>query len=164
MTGPKDGAHPAPSPTTVTRKGDRELEVTRLFDAPPATVYRAWSEADLFRRWWMPRSVTGVALVACDMDVRTGGTYRLEFSAGGQTMAFHGKYLDVVPNARIVWTNDEGEAGAITTVTFEDLGGKTLLRFHEIYPTGAALEDAMQGSAAGLPEQLDQLDQVLSGA
>ncbi len=164
MTGPEDGAPLAPNPAPVARKGDRELEATRLFDAPPATVYRAWSEADLFRRWWMPGSMTGVALVGCDMDVRTGGTYRLEFSAGGQTMAFHGAYLDVVPNARIVWTNDEGEAGAITTVTFEDQGGKTLLRFHEIYPTAAALDDAMQGSAAGLPEQLDQLGQVLSDA
>jgi uncharacterized protein YndB with AHSA1/START domain len=150
--------------TAIARKGDRELVVTRTFDAPPGTVYRAWSEPELFRRWWMPRSVTGVSLVSCDMDVRTGGTYRLEFSTGGAgTMTFHGKYLDVVPNERIVWTNDEGEAGAVTTVTFEDHAGKTLLTFHEIYPSGEALEEALQGSAAGLPEQLDQLDEILPG-
>lgn len=150
--------------TSVTRKGDRELVVTRTFDAPPSLVYKAWSQADLFRRWWMPKSVAGVALVACDMDVRTGGKYRLEFSAGGaETMAFYGKYLDVVPNERIVWTNDEGEEGAITTVTFEEQGGKTLLTFHEIYPSSDALEEAMQGSAAGLPEQLEQLDELLAG-
>jgi uncharacterized protein YndB with AHSA1/START domain len=150
--------------TLVERKGDRELVVTRTFDAPPSMVFRAWSQAELFRRWWMPKSVSGVSLVSCDMDVRTGGKYRLEFSAGGSdTMAFYGKYLDVVPNERIVWTNDEGEEGAVTTVTFADQGGKTLLTFHEAYPSSEALEEAMQGSAAGLPEQLDQLDELLSG-
>jgi uncharacterized protein YndB with AHSA1/START domain len=151
------------NPTSVERRGDRELVVTRTFDAPPSIVYRAWSQPDLFRRWWVPKSVTGVTLVSCDMDVRTGGKYRLEFSAGGsETMAFYGKYLDVVPNERIVWTNDEGEEGAITTVTFEDQGGRTLLNFHEIYPTREALEEALQGSAVGLPEQLEQLGELLA--
>lgn len=151
------------NPTAAERIGDRELVITRRFDAPPALVFRAWSEADLFRRWWMPKSVAGVTLVGCEMDVRTGGTYRLEFSAGGpDTMAFYGKYLEVVPNARIVWTNDEGEEGAITTVTFEEQDGATLLTFHERYPSAAALEEALQGSAAGLPEQLDQLGELLS--
>ena len=150
--------------TRIERRGDRELVVTRTFDAPPAMVYRAWSQADLFRRWWVPRSLPGVSLVSCEMDVRTGGKYRLEFGAGGSdTMAFHGKYLEVVPDERIVWTNDEDEEGAITTVTFEDQGGRTLLTFHEVYPSSEALEEALQGSAAGLPEQLDQLDELLSG-
>lgn len=149
--------------TVVERKSDRELVVTRVFDAPPSMVFKAWSEPELFRRWWVPKSVTGVSLLSCDMDVRTGGKYRLEFGFGGDTMAFFGKYLDVVPDQRIVWTNDEGEEGAVTTVTFEDQGGKTLLTFHELYPSKEALEEAMTGSAAGLPEQLDQLDELLSG-
>jgi uncharacterized protein YndB with AHSA1/START domain len=149
--------------TSVERKSDRELAVTRLFDAPPAVVFKAWSQADLFRRWWMPKSATGVSLVSCDMDVRTGGKYRLEFALEGRTMAFYGKYLDVVPNERIVWTNDEGEEGAITTVTFDERDGKTLLTFHEVYPSKEALEEAMKGSAAGLPEQLDQLEELLAG-
>jgi uncharacterized protein YndB with AHSA1/START domain len=158
------GAKGAQNRTVVERKGDRELVVTRIFDAPPSTVYQAWSRPELFRRWWMPKSVTGVSLVSCDLDMRTGGKYRLEFSAGGtDTMAFYGKYLEVVPNERIVWTNDEGEEGAVTTVTFEDQGGRTFLTFHERYPSAEALEEAMQGSAAGLPEQLDQLEDVLSG-
>lgn len=158
-----DNPGSAQARTSIERKGDRELVVTRTFDAPPAIVYRAWSQPELFRRWWVPKSVPGMALVSCEMDVRTGGKYRLEFGFGGpDTMAFHGKYLDVVPNERIVWTNDEGEEGAVTTVTFEDLGGTTLLTFHEIYPTREALEEALQGSAAGLPEQLDQLDALLS--
>jgi len=155
--------HPAAqNRTQIERKSDRELIVTRVFDAPPSTVFKAWSQADLFRRWWMPKSVEGVSLASCDMDVRTGGKYRLEFAIGEETMAFYGKYLDVVPDQRIVWTNDEGEEGAVTTVTFEDQGGKTLLTFHEIYPTKEALEEAMTGSAAGLPEQLDQLADLLS--
>jgi uncharacterized protein YndB with AHSA1/START domain len=153
----------AQSRTSVERKGDRELVVTRTFDAPPSIVYKAWSQPELFQRWWVPKSLAGVSLVSCDMDVRTGGKYRLEFSAGGsETMAFYGKYLEVVPNERIVWTNDEGEEGAITTVTFEDLGGRTLVHFHEIYPSREALEEALQGSATGLPEQLEQLDELLS--
>ena len=148
--------------TLIERRGDRELVVTRTFNAPPATVFKAWSQAELFQRWWVPRSVTGVSLVSCEMDVRTGGKYRLEFGTGGsETMAFYGKYLEVVPDQRIVWTNDEGEEGAITTVTFEDQGGKTLLTFHEAYPSTEALEEALQGSAAGLPEQLQQLDDML---
>jgi uncharacterized protein YndB with AHSA1/START domain len=157
-------SHPAAqNRTAVERKSGRELVVTRVFDAPPATVFRAWSEPELFRRWWLPKSVAGVSLIACDMEVRTGGKYRLEFAFGGDTMAFYGKYLDVVANERIVWTNDEGEEGAVTTVTFADQGGKTLLTFHELYPTSEALEEAMTGSAAGLPEQLDQLEELLSG-
>jgi len=159
-----DRAGDARNPTLVERKGDRELVVTRTFDAPPSTVYKAWSQPELFRRWWMPKSLSGVSLLSCDMDVRTGGKYRLEFGAGGSdSMAFYGKYLDVVPNERIVWTNDEGEEGAVTTVTFADKGGKTLLTFHEIYPSKEALEEALQGSAAALPEQLDQLGELLSG-
>ena len=149
--------------TTVERQSDRELVVRRVFDARPGTVFKAWSQPELFRRWWMPRSVTGVSLVSCGMDVRTGGTYRLVFQFGEcDSMAFHGRYLEVVADQRMVWTNEEGEEGAVTTVTFEEQGGKTLLTFHERYPSSEALEEAMLGSAAGLPEQLDQLDELLA--
>ena len=150
--------------TSLERRGDRELAVTRTFNAPPSAVFRAWSEPEMFQAWWVPKSVPGLTLVSCDMDVRTGGKYRLEFGAGGDsdTMAFYGKYLEVVPNERIVWTNDEGEEGAVTTVSLEDQGGMTLLRFHEVYPSKEALEEALQGSAVALPEQLDQLDELLT--
>ena len=148
--------------TTVERTSDRELVVTRTFDAPPQMVFKAWSQPELFRRWWVPKGA-GISLLSCDMDVRTGGKYRLEFGAGDDRMAFYGKYLDVVPNERIVWTNDEGKEGGVTTVTFEDQGGKTLLTFHELHPSTEALEEAMAGAAAGLPTQLDQLDELLSG-
>ncbi|MBB4234455.1 SRPBCC family protein [Rhizobium esperanzae] len=158
-----DNAGGVQNRTSVERKGDRELIVTRIFDAPPSTVYRAWSRPELFQRWWVPKSAPGISLVSCDMDVRTGGKYRLEFGAGSSdTMAFYGRYIEVVPNERIVWTNDEGEEGAVTTVTFEEQGGKTLLKFHEVYPSKEALEEALQGSAVALPEQLEQLDELLS--
>lgn len=132
--------------TSVERRGDRELVVTRTFDAPPSMVYRAWSQPELFRRWWMPKSASGVSIVSCDMDVRTGGKYRLEFSAGGpDTMAFYGKYLEVVPNERIVWTNDEGEEGAVTTVTFEDQGGNA-----GEFPRSLPVQRGARGGTAGL--------------
>jgi uncharacterized protein YndB with AHSA1/START domain len=149
----------------VVRQGERELAITWSFNAPPSAVYAAWSQSELFQRWWMPKSMVGISLVACDLDVRTGGKYRLEFGVGGsETMAFFGKYLDVVPNERIVWTNDEGEEGAITTVSFARVEGATRLTFHELYPTADALQEALDGSAAGLPEQLQQLEALLSAA
>jgi uncharacterized protein YndB with AHSA1/START domain len=161
----QEDANGAQSRTTVERSGDRELVARRTFNAPSATVFRAWSKPEVFQRWWVPKSVPGIRLVSCDMDVRTGGKYRLEFGGGGsETMAFHGKYLLVVANERIVWTNDEGEDGAVTTVTFESQSGKTRLTFHELYPTQEALEEALQGSAAALPEQLEQLEELLAGS
>jgi uncharacterized protein YndB with AHSA1/START domain len=150
--------------TVVERKSDRELAVTRTFDAPRHLVFEAWSKPELFQRWWVPKSV-GMTLVSCEMDVRTGGTYRLVFShpMADQPMAFFGTYQEVTPNKRIVWTNEESDEGAVTTVTFEEKAGKTLVTLHELYPTTAALEEALAGSAEGLPEQFAQLDELLAG-
>jgi len=150
--------------TTVGRESGREFVVRRSFGAPARGVFEAWSRPELFQRWWLPESF-GMKMASCEMDVRTGGTYRLLIShpAAPEPMAFFGRYLEVVPNERIVWTNDEDEGGAVTTVTFEDQGGKTLLVFHEVYPSKEALEEALQGSAAAMPEQLEQLDELLLG-
>ena len=150
--------------TVVERKSDFELVVTRTFDAPAHIVFEAWSNPGLFQRWWVPASA-GLTLLSCDMDVRTGGTYRLVFRhpASDQPMAFFGTYKDVTPNERIVWTSEESDQGAVTTVTFEERAGKTLLTLHERYPTTAALEEALAGSAEGLPEQFAQLDGLLAG-
>ena len=150
--------------TVVERKSDFELVVMRTFDAPAHIVFEAWSNPGLFQRWWVPASA-GLTLLSCDMDVRTGGTYRLVFRhpASDQPMAFFGTYKDVTRNERIVWTNEESDQGAVTTVTFEERAGKTLLTLHERYPTTAALEEALAGSAEGLPEQFAQLDGLLAG-
>lgn len=149
--------------TVVERKSDRELVVRRTFNAPARIVYEGWRNADLFRRWWVPKAMSA-SLLSCDIDMRTGGGYRLVFRFPGtdQPMAFFGTYKEVVPNKRVVWTNEESDQGAVTTVTFEEHDGKTLLTFHELYPTTAALDEALAGSAEGLPEQFAQLDELLA--
>jgi uncharacterized protein YndB with AHSA1/START domain len=149
--------------TAVNRKSDRELVVTRTFNAPVRIVFQAWAKPELFKRWWIPKSM-GMTVLSCEMDVRTGGGYRLEIGhpASEQPMAFFGKYLEVIPNERIVWTNEEAEGGAVTTVTFEERNGKTELTLTERYPTKAAADEALEGSAAALPEQFDELDNLLA--
>lgn len=158
-----EGSSAVTNRTVVERKSDRELVVTRTFDAPARIVFEAWSNPDLFTQWWVPKSV-GMSLVSCDMDVRAGGTYRLVFShpAFEQPMAFFGTYSEVTPPTRLVWTNEESDQGAVTTVTFEEHAGRTLVTFHERYPTEAALDEALAGSAEGLPEQFAQLDDLLA--
>lgn len=164
MPNEREGNQAPMNPTSVERKGDRELVVTRTFDAPVPIVFEAWSTPDLFRQWWVPKSA-GMTLVSCDMDIRTGGTYRLVFRhpSFDQPMAFFGTYKEVTANTRIVWTNEEGEDGALTTVTFEERAGKTLVTLHELYPSEAARDEAIAGSAEGLPEQFAQLDELLAG-
>src|ERR1700722_16320219 len=135
---------PMENPTTVERKSERELVTTRTFNGPARIVYEAWTKPELLKRWWAPKS-TGVVLVSCTTDVRVGGSYRFVFSHGAQSMAFFGKYIEVAPNARLVWTNDESDDGAVTTVSFEEKGGKTLLVLHELYPSKEALDGAIAG-------------------
>jgi uncharacterized protein YndB with AHSA1/START domain len=147
--------------TTVERKSDRELVVTRTVNGPARLVFEAWTRPELFKQWWVPRSA-GLFLRSCEMDVRVGGTYRLVFGEDpARTMAFFGKYLEVVPHSRIVWTNEEGgEGGAVSTVTFAEKGGQTLVVLRDVYPSKEAL-DASLGSYDGMNETFDQLDQVL---
>ena len=145
-------------PTMVQRRSDRELVVTRMFDAPARLVFEAWSNPELFRRWWVPRSM-GIELHSCEMDVRTGGTYRLNF---GEGMDFFGRYLEVTPPSLIVWTNEEGgEDSSVTTVTFEERDGRTLLVMSELYPSKEALDAAGTGAADATQETFGQLDEVL---
>ena len=150
------------SATQVVRTSDTEVTVTRVFDAPPHLVYRAWTTPELFQRWWVPKSM-GVPMHVRELDVRVGGGYRIEFTPeGGPVWAFFGKYTEVIPNERIVWTNEEsGDAGAISSVTLEEQDGKTLLTFREVYPTKEALDEGI-GGAEGLPEQLAQLEELLA--
>ena len=149
--------------TVVERLSDLELVVKRTFDAPVHIVFEAWSKPEIFQRWWVPTSVP-LTLLSCEMDVRSGGSYRLVFShpAAEEPFAFFGSYKEVIPNERIVWSNEESEQGAVTAVTFEQQGDKTLVTFHERYPTPEALDEALAGSAEGLPEQFAQLDALLA--
>ena len=154
---------PVKNPTTVERTSEREFVVTRTFNGPARLVFEAWTEPELLKRWWAPKSM-GVPLLSCEADVRVGGKYRFVFGHdASETVAFFGKYLEVTPPSRLVWTNEEGDGGeAVTTVTFEDKGGKTLLVLHELYPSKKALDDAIaSGSTDGMGETLEQLDEFV---
>ena len=150
--------------TTTERASDRELVVTRSFAAPPRIIFLAWTQPDLMRRWWAPKSF-GITFISCDMDARTGGTYRFVFGhpASEQPMAFFGRYLEVVPDARLVWTNEEnGPDGSVTTLTFEARGGGTLLVLRDLYPTKEALDAAIASDSTGaFAEQFEALDEIL---
>jgi uncharacterized protein YndB with AHSA1/START domain len=148
---------------TVERKRERELVITRTVNAPARIVYEAWTQPELFRQWWVPKSF-GLVLLSCDLDVRVGGQYRLVFRHGdSQPMAFYGRYTEVIPHSRLVWTNEEGEdGGPVTTATFEENGGKTLVVLHELYPSKESLDAAMlSGEKSGMDETFDQLDEFL---
>ena len=149
-----------PGATSVERRSDREIVVTRWFDAPARLVFEAWSRPDLFQRWWVPRSL-GMTLHACEMDVRTGGTYRLNF---GEGLDFFGRYLEVVAPERIVWTNEEGGegGGSVTTVTFEERDGGTLLVMSEVFGSREALDADGAGAAEATYETFSQLDELLA--
>ncbi|HEY2685952.1 MAG TPA: SRPBCC family protein [Steroidobacteraceae bacterium] len=160
MDARKDNELTAKNQTAVERKSDREIVVTRTFDAPARLVFEAWTKPELFKRWWVPKT-PGFSLLSYEADIRTGGTYRLEFDIPGHgSMAFFGKYLEVTPHSRIVWTNEESEDGAVTTVTFEEKRGKTQLVLQELYRSKESLERA-GGSESGLPGQFEQLDELL---
>jgi len=148
--------------TTVERKSERELVVTRTFNGPARIVFEAWTKPELFKQWWVPKSM-GMSLLSCEMDVRVGGKYRLVFAHGAsESMAFFGTYLEVTPQSRLAWTNEEGgDDGPVTTVTFEEQDGKTLLAMHELYPSKEALDAAGTGSADATVETFAQLDELL---
>ncbi len=153
----------AKSSMTLERRSERELVVARTVNGPARLVFEAFSRPELFKRWWVPKAFVP-ALLSCQLDVRVGGTYRLVFRHdGGEPMAFFGRYLEVTPHSRIVWTNDEGEdGGTITTATFEESGGRTRVVFHDLYPSKEALDDALEtGSTSYSDETFDQLDELL---
>jgi uncharacterized protein YndB with AHSA1/START domain len=154
---------PEQSRTTVERTSDREVVVTRIINGPARIVFEAFTRAELFKRWWVPKSM-GMTLLSCELDARVGGKYRLEFDVGGpEPAAFFGTYVEVQPFSRLAWTNDEGgEGGSVTTVTFEQHGGKTLVVLRESYPSKEALDAAGTGAAEAMVEQFDQLDELLA--
>lgn len=149
---------PQKNRTAAERKSDREIVVTRTFNGPARIVFEAWTRPDLFTRWWLPKSM-GMSLRSCEMDVRVGGKYRLEFEPNG--MAFFGTYREVVPHSRLVWSNEESDEGSVTTVTFEEKNGKTFLTLHELYPSKEALDAAGTGAADVMVETFLQLDDLL---
>jgi len=153
---------PVNNSATVERTSERELVVTRIVNGPARLVFEAWTNAELLQRWWAPKSFP-ISLLSCETDPRVGGSYRLVFGYEDSTFEFLGRYLEVTPHSRLVWTNEEGgDGGAITTVTFEETDGRTRLVVHDLYPSKEALDAAIaSGSTSGMPEALDQLDELL---
>jgi uncharacterized protein YndB with AHSA1/START domain len=152
---------PMKNRTTVERKSERELVVTRTFNGPARIVFEAWTKPELLKRWWAPKS-TGVSLLSCEADVRVGGRYRFEFGhEASKPMVFFGRYIEVIPNLRLVWTNDESD-GAVTTVTFEEKGGQTRVVMHELHPSKEALDASIAGMEGGMSETFGQLDELLA--
>ena len=151
---------PVKNRTTVERKSDREVVVTRTINGPARIVFEAFTKAELFKQWWLPKSM-GMVLRSCEMDVRVGGKYRLVFAHEGSEATFFGSYLEVTPHSRLVWTNEESDDGPVTTVTFEEKGGKTLLVMRELYPSKEALDAAGTGAADAMVETFAQLDELL---
>jgi uncharacterized protein YndB with AHSA1/START domain len=151
--------------TTLHRESDRELVVTRTFNAPARLVFEAWTTLELLKRWWMPKSL-GISFISCEADVRIGGAYRFVFGhpASEQPVAFFGKYLEVTPPSRLVWTNEESEEGSVTTVTFAEKAGKTHVVLRDLYPSKEALDAAIASGGTGAwGEQFEELDEVLGG-
>jgi uncharacterized protein YndB with AHSA1/START domain len=149
--------------TRADRRSERELVVTRVFDGPVRIVFDAWTKPELLMRWWAPKSF-GITFLSCEADVRPGGTYKFVFGhpQSDEPMAFVGRYIEVEPYSRLVWTNEEGEQGAVTTVTFEERDGKTHLTLQDLYPSKEALDEAVaSGSTNAYPEQFDELDALL---
>jgi uncharacterized protein YndB with AHSA1/START domain len=148
--------------TTVERKSDREVVVTRTINGPARIVFEAFTKADVLQRWWVPKSM-GMKLLSCEVDARVGGKYKLVFDYGGaEPAAFFGTYVEVKPHSRLAWTNEEGgEGGPVTTVTFEEKGGKTLVILRESYPSKEALDAAGTGAADAMLETFDQLEDLL---
>ncbi len=151
---------PVKDRTTVERTSERELVVRRTFDGPARLVFEAWTKPELFRQWWVPKSM-GMSLLSCEMDVRVGGRYRLEFAHGDARAAFFGTYQEVTPPTRLVWTNEESDEGPVTTVTFAEQGGQTVLVMHELHPSKEALDAAGTGAADAMAETFEQLDALL---
>ncbi|NNC01518.1 SRPBCC family protein [Corallococcus exiguus] len=156
-------SEPVKNVTTTERKSEREFVVTRTVNGPARIIFEAWTQPELLKRWWAPKSF-GISFISCEADVRVGGTYRFVFGhpASEQPMAFFGRYIEVTPHSRLAWTNEESAEGAVTTVTFEEKDGKTRVVVHDLYPSKEALDGAIaSGSTCGMVETFEQLDELL---
>jgi uncharacterized protein YndB with AHSA1/START domain len=155
-----------PNRTSLEQTSDREIVLSRRFRAPPPVVFAAWTKPEFVKRWWAPAS-RGASVLECDADVRPGGEYRYVTAVGPEhRFTFFGKYLEVVPPSRLVYTQifePFPDAEVIVTVSFEAREGSTLLVSRELYPSKEALEGAMaSGMEDGVRETFEQLDELVA--
>jgi uncharacterized protein YndB with AHSA1/START domain len=153
--------------TTVERKSERELVITRTFNGPARVVFDAWTTPELLKLWWAPKSL-GVSLFECESNLRVGGTYRYAFGRDPKKPeVFSGRYVEVKPPARLVLTQVyermRGAGEAVVTVTFEESEGRTRLTLHQLFPSKEALDGAVaSGMESGTREVFDQLDTLVA--
>ena len=153
--------------TIVKRTSDRELVVTRTFNAPARIVFDAWTKPELLKRWWAPKSM-GVSLFECEQDFRVGGAYRFAFGRDPRNPeVFSGRYLEVDPPARLVLTQlyeRMAHVGdVVVTADFEENEGRTRLTLRQLFPSKEALEGALaSGMERGMRITLDQLDELVA--
>jgi uncharacterized protein YndB with AHSA1/START domain len=152
------------SALTITTPSDREIVMTREFDAPRELVFEAHSKCEHLEKWWGPRKYT---LAVCEMDFRPGGKYRFLHRGpdGDEEHGFRGEYREIVPPERIVWTFEwEGMPGhvSVDTLTLEDLGGKTKLTAHSLFNSVEDRDGMLQsGMETGAAETWDRLSEHL---
>ena len=145
---------------TEVKSGDRELTITRIFDAPRSLVFDAWSEPKHLMRWFAPNNFT---VPACEMEFRAGGKFRLCMRGFGKDHWMNGFFREIVKPERIVWisTLEHDNNEVLTTVTFEDLGSKTRLIVHQTYSIET---DSTRGARQGWTETLEHLAEYLAAA
>jgi uncharacterized protein YndB with AHSA1/START domain len=150
--------------SAVAESAERELVITRIFDAPRSLVFKAWTEPEHMMRWWGPK---GFTTPTCEMDVRPGGKLRLCMrSPEGRDYWVRGVYREVVEPERLVFTgrvDEEGKPGheTVMTVTFADHEGKTKLTVHQAVFESVKGRD---GASTGWTESLDRLAEHLATA
>lgn len=152
--------------TKVERRSDRELVVTRVFNARARVVFDAWTTPKLLKLWWAPKSL-GVSLFECEADLRVGGSYRYAFGRDPQNPeVFAGRYLEINPPERLVVTqvyerlHEAGEV--VVTVSFEEAEGRTRVTLHQLFPSKEALDGAVaSGMERGMRDTFDQLDALV---
>jgi uncharacterized protein YndB with AHSA1/START domain len=147
----------------VTPQGEKEIHMTRVFDAPRDLVFEAHSSCEHMSNWWGPRKYE---VASCEIDFRPGGAWRIVHRADGEEdQGFHGEFREIVPPEKIVWTFEwEGLPGhvSVETLTLEERDGKTLVTAHSVFDTAEDRDGMIQsGMETGAAESYDRLDEYL---
>jgi uncharacterized protein YndB with AHSA1/START domain len=147
---------------SVTTRGDRELVMTRTFDAPRELVFEAHTSCEHMKNWWGPRKYE---IVECDIDFRPGGTWRVVHRAPAEEHVFSGEYREIVPPERITWTFEWGGAPghvSVETLTMEEHDGKTTITAISVFDSVEDRDGMIQsGMEEGANETYDRLDEYL---
>ena len=147
----------------VTLPADDQILITRAFDAPKHLVYRAWTEPELVRRWWTAKRG---AMTVCDMDVRVGGTWRWVMKTDqGLEVGFHGEYVEIVPDAKLVSTeiyDPFPDGGAVNTLTLTEREGRTYLEIRVQHQNRENRDMHINsGMEGGLQDALDLMEELV---